>query len=109
MGEREGYPDYKHSSGKRLELKLLYVDNPSLKMKKPPTPREPSARLTQKVTVKNVDPLLNYISPSVHQNIVLNDYDILTILRSLKTLKTILPHILQIDVRKVSEIKLFAE
>ena len=25
-------------------------------MKKPPTPREPSARLTQKVTVKNVDP-----------------------------------------------------
>ncbi|MBY0514948.1 MAG: hypothetical protein K2P78_13665 [Gemmataceae bacterium] len=46
LGEREGYPDYKHASGKRLELKLLYVDNPSLKMKKPPTPREPSARLT---------------------------------------------------------------
>jgi hypothetical protein len=56
LGDREGYPDYKHSSGKRLELKLLYVDNPSLKMKKPPTPREPSARLTQKVTLKNVDP-----------------------------------------------------
>src|SRR5205823_5407215 len=55
LGDREGYPDYKHTSGKRLELKLLYVDNPSVKMKKPPTPREPSARLTQKVTLKNVD------------------------------------------------------
>jgi len=59
LGEREGYPDYRHQSGKRLELKLLYVDNPDLKMKKPPTPREPSARLTQKVTVKNVDPELD--------------------------------------------------
>lgn len=57
LGDREGYPDYKHNSGKRLELKLLYVDNPELKMKKPPTRREPSARLTQKVTVKNVDPI----------------------------------------------------
>src|SRR5487761_1647753 len=56
LGDREGYPDYKHVSGKRVELKLLYVDNPALKMKKPPTPREPSARVTQKVTVKNVDP-----------------------------------------------------
>jgi hypothetical protein len=56
LGDREGYPDYKHTSGKRVELKLLYVDNPDLKMKKPPTPREPSARLTQKVTVKNVRP-----------------------------------------------------
>ena len=55
-GEREGYPDYKHDSGKRVELKLLYVDNPDFAMKKPPTPREPSARVTQKVTVKNVDP-----------------------------------------------------
>jgi hypothetical protein len=61
LGEREGYPDYKHSSGKRVELKLLYVDNPDLKMKKPPTPREPSARLTQKVTVKNVDPALDVL------------------------------------------------
>ena len=56
MGEREGYPDYKHESGMRLELKLLYVDNVALPMKKPPTPREPSARLTQKVTFKNVKP-----------------------------------------------------
>lgn len=56
LGEREGYPDYIHSSGKRLELKLLFVDNPNIKMKKPPTPREPSARLTQKVTYKNVLP-----------------------------------------------------
>lgn len=56
MGEREGYPDYDHISGKRVELKLLYVDPRDVKMKKPPTPREPSARLTQKVTIKNVDP-----------------------------------------------------
>lgn len=56
LGEREGYPDYKHQSGLRLELKLLYVDNPNLPIKKPPTAREPSARLTQKVTVKNIQP-----------------------------------------------------
>ncbi len=56
LKDREGYPDYKHVSGKRLELKLLYVDNPNIKMKTPATPREPSARLTQKVTRKNVDP-----------------------------------------------------
>ena len=54
LGEREGYPDYLHTSGKRLELKLLFVDNPNVKMKKPPTPREPSARLTGKVTFKNI-------------------------------------------------------
>ena len=56
LGDREGYPDYIHESGYRLELKLLYVDNASIKMKKPPTPREPSARLTQKVTFKSVIP-----------------------------------------------------
>lgn len=56
LGEREGYPDFQHVSGKRLELKGLYVDPKNVRMKKPPTPREPSARLTQKVTVKNVDP-----------------------------------------------------
>jgi len=56
LGDREGYPDYKHSSGLRVELKLLYIDNPTLEMKRPPTRREPSARLTQKVTVKNVNP-----------------------------------------------------
>lgn len=55
-GDRESYPDYKHSSEKRVELKLLYVDNPELKIKKPQTKREPSARLTEKVTTKNVDP-----------------------------------------------------
>ena len=42
--------------GLRVELKLLYIDNPDLEMKRPPTRREPSARLTQKVTVKNVNP-----------------------------------------------------
>lgn len=56
LGDREGYPDYVHNDGYRLELKLIYVDNPELKMKRPPTKREPSARLTQKVTVKNVNP-----------------------------------------------------
>lgn len=54
LGDREGYPDYQHSSGLRLELKLLYKDPEGVEMKAPPTPREPSARLTQKVTVKNV-------------------------------------------------------
>jgi hypothetical protein len=56
LGEREGYPDYIHLTGYRFELKLIYVDNPNLELKRPPTRREPSARLTQKVTVKNVDP-----------------------------------------------------
>lgn len=54
-GEREGYPDYRHDNGKRLELKLLYRDPVGVAMKNPPTPREPSARLTQQVTIKNVD------------------------------------------------------
>ncbi len=54
LRDREGYPDYRHKSGLRVELKLLYIDNPKLKMKRPTTKREPSARLTQKVTVKNV-------------------------------------------------------
>ncbi len=56
LGDREGYPDYIHTSGKRLELKLLFVDNPNIGMKRPSTPREPSARLTQKVTFKNIIP-----------------------------------------------------
>ena len=57
LGEREGYPDYRHPPlGLRVELKLVLVDNPTLRVKRPPTPREPSARLTQKVTVKNVQP-----------------------------------------------------
>lgn len=56
LGEREGYPDYRHISGKRLELKLLYRDPKGVEMKTPPTVREASARLTQKVTVKNVNP-----------------------------------------------------
>lgn len=56
LGDREGYPDYVHSSGKRLELKLAYVDPEEVEMKKATTRREPSARLTQKVTLKNVRP-----------------------------------------------------
>lgn len=55
LGDREGYPDFEHDSGYRLELKGAFRDNPNVEMKKPPTPREPSARLTQKVTVKNVE------------------------------------------------------
>ena len=57
LKDREGYPDFIHESGVRLELKLLYVDPTAVQMKKPATPREPSARLTQKVTVKNVQPV----------------------------------------------------
>lgn len=71
LGEREGYPDYIHDSGYRLELKLLYVENNSIDMKKPPTKREPSARLTQKVTFKNVMPdkdLLLVIAYSLEEN-----------------------------------------
>lgn len=71
LGDREGYPDYIHTSGIRLELKLLFVDNPNIVMKKPPTPREPSARLTQKVTFKNVYPdkdLLLVIAYSLMEN-----------------------------------------
>ena len=56
LGEREGYPDYKHINGLRLELKMIYLDPIDIEMKNPPTPREPSARLTQKVTLKNVLP-----------------------------------------------------
>jgi hypothetical protein len=56
LKDREGYPDYLHASGKRAELKLIYIDPVGVEMKKPATAREPSARLTQKVTVKNVDP-----------------------------------------------------
>ena len=56
LGDREGYPDYQHESGLRAELKLIYIDNPELTMKRPLTRREPSARLTQKVTIKNVVP-----------------------------------------------------
>lgn len=56
LGSREGYPDFFHEAGYRLELKGLFCDNPDVALKKPPTRREPSARLTQKVTVKNVVP-----------------------------------------------------
>ena len=67
LGDREGYPDYRHVSGKRLELKLLYKDPEDVEMKKPPTPREPSARLTQKVTVKNVEPKTDALMVLVYQ------------------------------------------
>ena len=56
LGDREGYPDFEHNSGYRMELKGLFIDNPDVKLKKPPTKREPSARLTQKVTLKNIKP-----------------------------------------------------
>lgn len=56
IGERESYPDYIHKSGKRVELKGLFVDNPSLKLKRPPTKREPSARLKENVTIEKIVP-----------------------------------------------------
>jgi hypothetical protein len=56
IGQREGYPDYVHVSGGRVELKGLFVDNPSLPMKRPPTAREPSARLKENVTMDVINP-----------------------------------------------------
>jgi hypothetical protein len=67
LGDREGYPDFEHTSGKRAELKLLYVDPVGVTMKRPPTPREPSARLTQKVTVKNVQPVTDVLLVIAYQ------------------------------------------
>jgi hypothetical protein len=74
LGDREGYPDYVHDSGKRLELKLAYVDPIDVEMKKPPTRREPSARLTQKVTPKNVAPATDVLLVVAYQLRPL-DYD----------------------------------
>jgi len=56
LGDREGYPDFDHQAGYRIELKGLFCDNPAVRLKRPPTRREPSARLTQKVTLNNVRP-----------------------------------------------------
>lgn len=56
LKDREGYPDYLHRSGIRLELKLIYVEPNDGLLKVAQTRREPSARVTQKVTVKNVVP-----------------------------------------------------
>ncbi|MCX6376338.1 MAG: hypothetical protein NTU88_09965 [Armatimonadetes bacterium] len=56
IGQRESYPDYVHVSGKRVELKGLFVDNPELSLKRPPTDREPSARLKENVTMDVIDP-----------------------------------------------------
>jgi hypothetical protein len=56
IGQREAYPDYVHTSGRRIELKGLFIDNPNLPLKRPPTAREPSARLKENVTVDIVDP-----------------------------------------------------
>lgn len=67
LGDREGYPDFEHDAGYRVELKGVFRDNPKVKLKKPPTPREPSARLTQKVTVKNVIPETDALLVLVYQ------------------------------------------
>jgi hypothetical protein len=56
IGQREAYPDYVHISGRRVELKGLFVDNPDLALKRPPTDREPSARLKENVTMDVIDP-----------------------------------------------------
>lgn len=56
IGQRETYPDYVHVSGKRVELKGLFVDNPELALKRPPTDREPSARLKENVKMDVIDP-----------------------------------------------------
>lgn len=56
IGQRETYPDYVHVSGKRVELKGLFVDNSKLKLKRPPTAREPSARLKENITLEVINP-----------------------------------------------------
>ncbi len=56
IGQRESYPDYVHASGKRVELKGLFVDNPALLMKRPPTAREPSARIKENITMDVIQP-----------------------------------------------------
>jgi len=56
VGQRETYPDYVHVSGRRVELKGLFVDSPELALKRPPTDREPSARLKENVTMDVIDP-----------------------------------------------------
>lgn len=56
IGQREGYPDYIHISGKRIELKGLFIDNPNLPLKRPPTPREPSARIKENITIETINP-----------------------------------------------------
>ena len=56
IGQRETYPDYVHLSGRRVELKGLFVDNPDLSLKRPPTDREPSARIKENVTMNIIDP-----------------------------------------------------
>ena len=56
IGHRESYPDYVHASSKRVELKGLFVDNAALPMKRPPTAREPSARLKENVTMDVIHP-----------------------------------------------------
>ena len=57
IGQRETYPDYVHVSGRRVELKGLFVDNPSLALRRPPTDREPSARLKENITMDIIDPV----------------------------------------------------
>lgn len=54
IGDREAYPDYLYKSEFRIELKGLFVDNAELLMKRPPTEREPSARLKENVTKSDV-------------------------------------------------------
>jgi hypothetical protein len=56
IGQRETYPDYIHVSGKRVELKGLFIDNTQLPLKRPPTAREPSARLKENVRMDVIDP-----------------------------------------------------
>ncbi|MGA2911468.1 MAG: hypothetical protein ABSE17_02420 [Candidatus Levyibacteriota bacterium] len=56
IGQRETYPDYLHKSGKRVELKGLFVDNAELNLKRPPTKREQSARIKGNITISNIQP-----------------------------------------------------
>jgi hypothetical protein len=61
IGQRESYPDYIHKSGFRVELKGLFVDNPDLNLKRPPTKREPSARLKENIKLSDINPDLDVL------------------------------------------------
>lgn len=57
LKDREGYPDYVHKNGLRVELKLLYKDPDDITlMKKVSTRREPSARLSESVNDTTIIP-----------------------------------------------------
>ena len=74
LKDREAYPDFIHSQTKfRAELKLLYSDNMELDIKRPKTKREPSARVSQKVTMRNISEDTDFLLIVVYELQTLQD------------------------------------